>query len=171
MNVEATFVKGKNKGSLASLRDPDGFTYVRNRCRGDQIFWVCSTHRHLGCRASAKTNGFILERLNGTHQYHHIPIVRKPRVDQPRIDPRRDEHHLWGTNGEGVPATFIPGTTGGVVLVDPNEFHYTRDKTAPSGKQYWKCRRYGQHVLGQHKCKATALTEGKTLLRTTEACS
>ena len=91
----------------------------------------------------------------------------RPKDDQRQDDQTHDDkHHLWGTNGEGVPATFIPGTTGGVVLVDPNEFHYTRDNTTPSGKTYWKCRRYGQHVLGQHKCKATALTEGKTLLRT-----
>ena len=170
MNIEATFVRGKQKGT-SILQDPDGYTYQKNKRRnGDKILWVCATHRNLGCSASANTNGFILERLNGTHQNHHIPIVEKKRA--PQIDKKKG-FQIWGSNGEGVPGVFIPGSAGGLVLVDPNGFEYTKDAQKKSGKANWICRKYGHRNRknpGFEKCNATAMTQGKMLIRKVLFC-
>ena len=67
-NVKASFQPGL-KGGLR-LQDPDGHFYVRNSIRPNGTgYWVCSTHRNYGCKATAVTLGDMLEKTVGQHQH------------------------------------------------------------------------------------------------------
>merc|ERR1711974_192719 len=67
-NVKASFQPGQ-KGGLR-LQDPEGYFYVRNSIRPNGTgYWVCSTHRHYGCKATAVTLGDVLEKTVGEHQH------------------------------------------------------------------------------------------------------
>ena len=73
LNVPAVFVRG-SRGS-AQLQDPEGFHYIKNRQRGNLMYWYCKKFRNQGCRATAITKGFTLVKITKGHTNHHIEKV------------------------------------------------------------------------------------------------
>ena len=73
---EAQFTK--SKFGRAMLLDSEGYTYTRQRCVNEKVYWRCIYHypSRGKCPGRAKTEGFLIVSKSGGHIHKpHEPVV------------------------------------------------------------------------------------------------
>ena len=152
--------------------DPDGYTYGLNvRKNNDWIYWKCHTHCDVGCRATATTKGFVLEKLQGdhTHLFEKVRMNKRVVSKDPNI---RDDFSNLKVNTKltdreienggkifNVEANYVTSQMGHPNLIDPDANVYEKNSHRQNGHVvYWRCKFYPTS-----KCPGRAVTVGRIL--------
>lgn len=65
--AEITLTKSQKGGTLINL---SGYKFYKNKKNGDKIYWNCSTHYKLGCRAVIHTlEDFTIIKSSNIHNH------------------------------------------------------------------------------------------------------
>ena len=177
LNEEAVFVPGKRPHSTRLKFEGHCLEKNGKSPDGQTAYWVCpfrpDKKQAKGCKVSAITRGFILEKVTGEHTNHTKKLKendgrfrKNKKVAKTSASLQPDTSVEKGDNivVHNIDATFLKGKRGGSILVDPEGYHYEKNSsgTPSSGLFYWRCRTHYSYG-----CRSRAITKGTTLMQTT----
>ena len=151
LNVEADFLPGKQRYSTRLKFE--GHILERNQKNGDTTYWACG-YRKKGCRVTAVTKGFVLEKVTGEHSNH----VKKLSEKDHRLKKNKKGYSYQDRKcvNYDIEATFLQGKKGGTILKDLDGFTYEKNQggNTSSGLNFWRCLMYKKYGC---TCRATTV--------------